>query len=164
MRCSPIRPLSGSSHLHIAASLPPNPMMRRSRIDLGENHDPGRGATDRSTGPLRRCRGKRSGRPTSRSAPRSPPSMTLRAGCAGGLRPSLTAVPRGAGGISVGTKKRPAVKKRKLMRLDFDPAIRERMITSFIMREWGDTSSTQGAFDPWTDLTPAFGFDRRWKS
>ena len=114
---------------------PPNPMMRRSRIDLGENHDPGRGATDRSTGPLRRCRGKRSGRPTSRSAPRSPPSMTLRAGCAGGLRPSLTAVPRGAGGISVGTKKRPAVKKRKLMRLDFDPAIRERMITPCIIRE-----------------------------
>jgi hypothetical protein len=74
---------------------------------------------------------ERSGRPTSRSAPCSPASMMLRAGCAGGLRPSLTAVPRGAGGISVGTKKRTAVKKRKLMRLDFDPAIRERMITSF---------------------------------
>ena len=54
---------------------------------------------------------ERSGRPTSRSAPCSPPSMTLRAGCAGGLRPSLTAVPRGAGGISVGTKKRPQSNK-----------------------------------------------------
>jgi hypothetical protein len=54
---------------------------------------------------------ERSGRPTSRSAPRSPASMTLRAGCAGGLRPSLTAVPRGAGGISVGTKKRPQSNK-----------------------------------------------------
>ena len=52
-------PLSGSSHLHIAASLPPKPMMRRSRIDLGENHDPGKGATDGSTGPLRRCRGQK---------------------------------------------------------------------------------------------------------
>lgn len=49
---------------------------------------------------------------TSGSAPCSPPSMTLRAGCAGGLRPSLTAAPRGAGGIPVGTKKRPAVKQR----------------------------------------------------
>ena len=54
---------------------------------------------------------ERSGRPTSRSGPRSPASMTLRAGCAGGPRPSLTAVPRGAGGISFGTKKRTAVKK-----------------------------------------------------
>ena len=78
---------------------------------------------------------ERSGRPTSRSAPCSPASMTLRAGRAGGLRPPLTAVPRGAGGISVGTKKRTAVKKRKLMRLDFDPAIRERMITSFAMHD-----------------------------
>jgi hypothetical protein len=34
------------------------------------------------------------------------------AGCAGGLRPSLTAAPRGAGGIPVGTKKRPPVKQR----------------------------------------------------
>jgi hypothetical protein len=55
---------------------------------------------------------ERSGRPTSRSAPCSPASMTLRAGYAGGLRPSLTAVPRGAGVISVGAKKRPAVKQR----------------------------------------------------
>jgi hypothetical protein len=56
---------------------------------------------------VRRGRARR----TSGSAPRSPPSMTLRAGCAGGLRPSLTAAPRGAAGIPVGTKKRPAVKK-----------------------------------------------------
>jgi hypothetical protein len=51
-------------------------------------------------------------RPTSGSAPCSPPSMTLHAGCAGGLRPSLTAVPRGAGRVSVGTKKQLAVKQR----------------------------------------------------
>src|ERR1019366_4637811 len=73
--------------------------------------------------------------PTSGSAPCSPPSMTLRAGCAGGLRPSLTAAPRGAGGIAVGTKKRPAVKQRNRCELDFDAAIRERMITSFAMRD-----------------------------
>jgi hypothetical protein len=47
-----------------------------------------------------------------RSAPCSPPSMTLRAGSAGGLWPSLTAAPRGAGGIQVGTKKRPDVELR----------------------------------------------------
>jgi hypothetical protein len=42
----------------------------------------------------------------------------------------LTAAPRGAGGIPVGTKKRPAVKQRNECELDFDAAIRERMITS----------------------------------
>jgi len=67
------------------------------------------------------------------SAPCSPPSMTLCAGYAGDLRSSLTSAPRGAGGIPVGAKKRSAVKQRNQCELDFDAAIRERMITSFIM-------------------------------
>jgi hypothetical protein len=32
---------------HCGVTSPSEPMMRRSRIDLGENHDPGRIATDR---------------------------------------------------------------------------------------------------------------------
>ena len=87
------RPSPSSSRHYIAASLLPEPMMRRSRADLGENHDLGRRATadeelimnDVSRGTKRRSRA----RPVPGSAPCSPPSRTLRAG--GGLRPSLTA-------------------------------------------------------------------------
>jgi hypothetical protein len=39
------------------------------------------------------------------------------------------------GTVPVGTKKRPAVKQRNECELDFDAAIRERMITSIAMRE-----------------------------
>ncbi len=46
--------------------------------------------------------------------PCSPPSRTLRAGCAGGLRPSLTAAPRGAGIRSGRDEETPLSRTRKL--------------------------------------------------
>jgi hypothetical protein len=67
----------------------------------------------------------------------------------------LTAVPRGAGGISVGTKKRTAVKKRKLMRLDFDPAIRERMITPFAMCDPQSAHTYKALMIHWPWAMPA---------
>ena len=46
-------------------------------------------------------------------APCSPPSRTLRAGCAGRLRQSLTAVPRGAATISGRDEETPLSRTRK---------------------------------------------------
>jgi hypothetical protein len=67
----------------------------------------------------------------------------------------LTAAPRGAGGIPVGTKKRPAVKQRNECELDFDAAIRERMITSFAMHDPQSTHAYKGLMIRWPWAMPA---------